>query len=230
VEFAKQIDVYTEYSLSTAAIESPDKAIDLVDTLLAQNPKSQYLAQCAGVYLAALGKQGADKQIAGANKLAAGAPNSEEVLFVLMNGNRARNPAAAHTHAVKLIAVLKSKPKPQGVAEGDWESRKSAMLGSAYFIAGVVEGDKMQAWADCDRNLRAALPYVSKDPVSAAAAYFYLGLANYQLGKMIGDKTKIQEAVKFSDQAAAIKSPYQSQAFNNSLLMKRELGISTTKK
>jgi hypothetical protein len=126
--------------------------------------------------------------------------------------------------------VLKSKAKPQGASEGDWESRKSAMLGSAYFVAGVVEGDKMQAWADCDRNLRAALPYVSKDPVSAAAAYFYLGLSNYQLGKMIRDQTKMREAVKFFDQSASVKSPYQSQAFSNSLLVKRELGISTTTK
>jgi len=56
---------------------------------------------------------------------------------------------------------------------------------------------------------------------------FYLGLANYQLGRMIQDKAKLAEAAKFSDQAAAIKGPYQETAYKNSMLIKKEAGIST---
>jgi hypothetical protein len=222
VEYAKEVDTYTEYALSVAALEPIDaaKVMDLVETLIAQNPKSQYLNQCAGVYLAALGKQGLPKQIAGANRLIAGVPNNEDVLFVLVSGPRT---AGSLGYANRLMTVLKSKAKPEGVAEADWERKKSTMLGTAQYVAGIIEGEK-QAWVDCDKNLRAALPFVSRDQQSAAAAYFYLGLANYQLGKMIGDKAKLQDAVRFSDQSAAIKGPYQATAFNNSILIKKELG------
>ena len=232
VEYAKGVDTYTEYALSVAALEPIDaaKVVDLVETLIAQNPKSQYLSQCAGVYLAALGKQGGAKQVAGANKLIASVPNNEDVLFVLVSGPRTTADRSLG-YANRLITVLKSKAKPEGIAEADWERKKSTMLGTASYVAGIIEGEK-QAWVDCDRNLRAALPFVSKDPQSAAAAaaYFYLGLANYKLGAMISDKAKLREAVKFSDQSAAIKGPYQATAFNNSILIKKELGVGAARK
>ncbi len=227
VEFAKEGDTYTEYALSVGALEpvAPAKTVDLVDTLLSQNPKSQYLSQCAGAYLVALGKLGADKQVAGAAKLIAVLPNSEEALFILVNGTR-QSPDRALGYANRLQTVLKSKAKPEGISAADWEMKKSTMLGTANYVAGIIEGEK-QMWADCDRNLRAALAFVSKDPQSAAATYFYLGLANYQLGRMIQDKAKLAEAAKFSDQAAAIKGPYQETAYKNSMLIKKEAGIST---
>ncbi len=117
---------------------------------------------------------------------------------------------------------MKSKPKPEGLPQADWDRRKTVMLGRGYWIAGVISGEK-QAWVDCDRNLRAALPLIGKEPSMAGAAYFYLGLSNYQLGKMVGDKTKMQEAVKFSDQAVAIPGPYSQPAYRNSMAIKAEL-------
>jgi hypothetical protein len=46
---------------------------------------------------------------------------------------------------------------------------------------------------------------------------------------MIQDKARLQEAAKFSDLSAAIKGPYQETAFKNSLAIKKEAGISTTR-
>src|SRR5690242_16947427 len=55
VEFAKDVDQFTEYSLATTASTSTDgaKTIQMVDQLLAQNPKSNYLSVCASAYLGA---------------------------------------------------------------------------------------------------------------------------------------------------------------------------------
>src|SRR5579862_8639383 len=46
-DFAKEVDTLTEYALATGAVEpglEPAKVVELVDTLLAQNPKSQYVS------------------------------------------------------------------------------------------------------------------------------------------------------------------------------------------
>ena len=54
--------------------------------------------------------------------------------------------------------------------------------------------------------------------------YFYLGLANYQLGKLTQDRTKVQAGLKYSQQAAAIPGPMQGQASTNVAAMSKELG------
>ena len=53
-------------------------------------------------------------------------------------------------------------------------------------------------------------------------ALFYLGMANYHLGKMTINKAKMLEAVKFSEQSMAIASAFQDQARHNALVMKDE--------
>jgi len=60
--------------------------------------------------------------------------------------------------------------------------------------------------------------------VRTAAALFYLGLANYNLGKMTMNKAKVLEGAKFSDQCAAITGQYAEQAYKNSMVMKSEAG------
>jgi hypothetical protein len=226
VQFAKEVDTYTEYALASTATQpaAEAKVVELVDTLLAQNPKSKYLDLCAAVYIAALGKQGgAAKQLEGAAKINTANPENDDALLVLADGNLQRNPTAALTYANKLASVMRAKAKPEGVPESAWETRKNTVLGHAYYDAGVIEGTK-QGWIDCDRELKAAVPLISKEQSMLATAYFYLGLCNYQIGKLTQDRTKIQAAQKYSEQAAAIPGPMQAQANQNATAMRRELG------
>ena len=226
LEFAKEVDAYSEYSLGFMATQGlePAKVIHVVDSLIAQNPKSKYLDLCSGVYIATLGKQGGlAKQLEGAAKIVAGRPDQEEALLTLVEGYANKSPDRALGYANKLTSVMKAKPKPEGVPEADWERKKSMMLGHGYYYAGVIEGNK-SAWVDCDRNLRAALPLISKDQALLGTAYFYLGLSNYQLGKMTNDRTKIHAAQQYSEQSSKIPGPMQQQAFRNSMAMKQELG------
>ena len=219
VEFAKQVDVFTEYALASTAvsINEPATTVELVDALLAQSPKSQYLAMCASSYLSALGKQGgAAKQLAGAQKILNGSPNDEDALYALATGNM------SGAYATRLVTVMKSKGKPEGVAQEDWDRKKNMLLGQGYYIAGAAACGK-SVWTDCDRDLRAAIPYIGKDPGTAGPTYFYLGLADYNLGKLTGDRSKIQEAEKFSEQSASIPGPMQQKASSNVNVMKQEL-------
>jgi len=223
VEFAKQVDLFAEYSLASIAIGVTDQAKmeELVDALLVLNPKSQYLTLCSSTYLGALGKQ-PEKQLAAAQKLLTANANNEEALDVLANGYSSTAPDRANGYATRLLTVMKAKAKPDGVSEADWEKQKSARLSDGYYIAGTTACAK-STWIDCDRNLKAALPYVSKDQRTLGITYFYLGLADYQIGKVTGDRSKVQEGAKYSEQSAAIPGPMQQKAATNAQAMKAEL-------
>lgn len=223
MEFTKEVQLFAEYSLASTAITDLARVQDLTDALLQLNPKSQYLTLCAPSYLEALAKQGADKEIAGAEKILAGYPGSEDALDALARGYQSSNAAKANTYATRLIAAMKGKAKPEGVTEADWERKKDAMLGDGYYIAGATACAPRNAWVDCDRDLRAALPYIKSDQRMLGIAYFYIGLANYQIGHLTGDRTKMQEGAKYSDQSAAIAGPMQQQAYKNAQAIKGEL-------
>jgi len=218
VEFAKDVDAFTEYALATTASTSTDQAktIAMVEMLLGQNGKTTYLSVCASAYLDALGKKSSKDQMAGAQNILKVNPNNEDALYAL--GVTGQNP----TYAMRLVTVMKAKGKPEGVTEADWEKRKNMMLGQGYYVSGAMACSK-NTWTDCDKNLRAAIQYVGKDPQIAGNLYFYLGLANYNLGKLTGDRSKIQEGEKFSEQSAALAGPMQQQALRNVNAMKQEL-------
>src|SRR5579863_3555253 len=59
LEYAKEVNEYSEYALYVLALKAqPKEEVDLVDSLIKQNPKSQYLPEIATSYFAALGKAG----------------------------------------------------------------------------------------------------------------------------------------------------------------------------
>lgn len=120
--------------------------------------------------------------------------------------------------ANRMIAAANKKP-PEGTAAADWDRTKGAILGQAYYIIGTNACERSK-FADADRNLRAALPYVKGNPNMLGPVYFCLGVVNYNLATMTANKAKMLEAAKFSEQAAAIPGPTQDQAYKNSLAMK----------
>lgn len=200
VEYAKGVDTYSEYALATMAETpgvAPEKSVELIEELQTQNPKSKYLDFRAS-YAYIIGLQGA-----------AGAAS-------------AKSPDRALALSNKLIGVVRSRPKPEGVSDADWDKLKNEALGGAYYIAGAVNAQK-QGWVDCDKDLKNALPLISHDPARLGPAYFYLGLCDYQFGKLTQDRSKMQDAIKYSDLSAAIPGPMQAQAANNSRSIKTEL-------
>ncbi len=225
VTFGKEVESYTEYSLAFVAEQGlePAKTIELVDALIAQNPKSKYLDDiCANAYLAALGKSGsAAKQLEGMAKIAAGRPDNVVALTALVEGYYGKPGAQALNYATKLVAAAR-KPKPEGLAEGDWEKARNAALATGYYYSGLIYGQR-QAWLDCDKNLTAALPLVAGDQNKTGVADFTLGFCKYSFGKLTNDRPKMQAGAALVEKAAGIKSQMQDAAYKTSLQMKQEL-------
>ena len=226
VEYAKDIDVQTEYALFELALKSPPATmVDLLAALEAQNPKCKYLDQAYASYLYALSQAGQTAKITPvAEKALANFPENTDLLLVMVNTTFAANQQdRAQGYANRLVAAWGRKTKPEGVADTDFEKQKSMGLSRGYWVSGVVSGQKSQ-WGPADKNLRAALPYIKGNNAMVAPALFYLGLANYNLGKMTNSKAKVLEGAKFSDDCAAITSEYAQQAWKNSAQMKAEAG------
>jgi hypothetical protein len=226
VEYAKGVGTLCEYAVATAAAQpglEPAKVVELMDALLAMNPKSTYIGVAANAYLTAMQKMGgADKQIEGATKIIAGSPNQEDALMTLADNLMAKKPDQAYTYATRLVTSMKSKAKPEGYSDEEWNRRKSLLLSRGYYDAGIT-GCMRQVWKDCDTNLRAALPMIGAQPAMTGPAYFYLGVANYQISKITTDRTKLQEALKFTQQSATIAGPMQAQAQQYVTVMQGEL-------
>jgi len=223
VAYARDVEAYTEYALYAMAIQGPaDVTVDLTAALEAQNPKSKYLDDAYATYLVALSQTGAKAKIpAIAEKALANFPNNEDLLLVLADSameNRQSDRALAY--AQRLITSL-NRAKPEDVPAAAWERKRTAALGRGHWIAGMVHCEKGQYLAG-DQDLRAALPLVKGNDAMTGAALFNLGMANYQLGKMMQRKSQILEAAKFSEEAAAFKGPYAQQAWHNAQVMKAE--------
>jgi tetratricopeptide (TPR) repeat protein len=215
-DHAKEVAAYAEYTLYAQASKSRDpKAIaDLGETLEKINSKSQYMWLVTPRYLAALSGKGC----AEAGKLAAAdSKNAEAMIYSADCGWRSANAAAAISNGTRALEALNSRSKVEGGNEG-------GKIGQANFYIGV--GNAMQQrWGPANKSLRAALPSIKGDPTYEANALFNLGMANYSLGKAIGDKGQMREGLKYFEQAAAMKSNVQDQASRNVSAIKKELGL-----
>jgi tetratricopeptide (TPR) repeat protein len=215
LEHDKEVGTYAEYALYAAVLKSrdPKTITDLGEALEHANPKSQYMWLVSDRYLAALGGKGC----ATAAKLtAADSKNAEAFLFEADCNWRATHADVVISSANKALEALNTR----GKVEGGNEAGKVAM---ANFYIGVGYA-MQQRWGPADKALRAALPSVKGNAQLAGVALFDLGLANYQLGKAIGDRAKVREGLQYFEQSAAMKGPMQDQAARNVTIIKGELG------
>jgi tetratricopeptide (TPR) repeat protein len=226
VDFARQVEAYADYSLYVAALRAPDAAqrIELFELLEQQTPKSDYVPQLYSLYGGALAQTGQQtKLLQFAEKGIARDPNNEDLLAILADGALARKQwERAATFASRLTSVMSSHPRPEGLPVGDWERKRSALLRSGYYIAGIAYA-AVNKYPQADKNLRAALPMIKGDDQMTAAALFHLGVANYNLARVTHNKPQMREAVAFSEECGKIRSAFQDQAIKNAWGMKQEM-------
>lgn len=224
VAYARDIELNTEYALYATAVQGPPATtVELLSALEEQNPKSKYLGEAYASYFLALSRTGASAKIpAIAEKALVQFPDNEDLLLVLADTalNRKQNDRALR-YANQLIAVLNKHPKPEGISAAEWQRKRNAALGRGHWIAGIVQSEQNK-YSAADQALRAALPLIEGDEGMMAAALFHLGLVNYQLGRLTNNKPRVLEGAKFSDRAAAMKSPYAQQAWRNAHVMRTE--------
>jgi len=215
-QHAKEVGTYAEYAIYAALSKSRDMKMvaELGDALQTMSPKGQYMWLASERYLPSLGGKGCGEA---AKLTAADSKNAEAFIFQADCSWRGQKADGVVSNANRALEALNSRGKVEGGNEGG----KTAM---ANFYLGV--GNAMQQrWGPADKALRAALPTVKGNGQLGGIALFNLGLANYQLGKQLGDKAKIREGLGYFEQSAAMKGSMQDQAARNVTIIKGELGV-----
>jgi hypothetical protein len=94
---------------------------------------------------------------------------------------------------------------------------------TAHYIIGMVAANKND-FAAADRELKAALPGIKGISAMEGPAYYYLGEAEYRIGRQNMDRTQADQGIKYILQAALISGQYQTLAANEAKRMKSEMG------
>ena len=217
VDYAKQVDVRSEYSLYATLLQTtdPKKRVLLGDTLEQRNPESQYLAQMSDARFLAMVQAGqTPKAIALAEKAFEKNQASAEMLLAVADDSRSKKQFdKASALAKKALDAAAAKPKPEGVSDADWANWKTQITGRAHWIAGISAAAQKK-WAAADQELRAALPGIKSNRDMLAETLFNLGLANYRIAEA-GEPERARDALRFSRECAAIPGRFQGPASTN---------------
>ena len=212
VDYAKQIDQYSEYAEYRVAAESrdPKTTVEFLEMLQAQNPKSEYVSKSQSLLFIAYSQSGAnDKALALAEKTLPNDPSNEDMLLLVID-NYSRNkkePEKVHAYSEKLVELMATKPKPEGVADADWTAHKNQVAGLGHFMSGTLYYREAK-YAQTDKELRAALPLVGFNQDIKAEVLYDLGFVNFKMNKT-------QEAANFYRDCGTLKSQFQATANKN---------------
>lgn len=215
-DYARQVITRCEYSLFATALAATDPkvVIDLASTLAERHPGSQYFPRVAPKYVASLQQTGEKDRARSVAEAALEQDNSNEHLLVIVADSylAAKNNEKALQYSQTLVGVLEQKQPPEGIDSAAWAKKKQALLGLGHWMSGMVYSDQNK-WADADKSFRTSLPLIAGNNDLLAPAYFYLGLANYNLSKA---NPKLRaEAQRFNSLCTKIPSPYQQRAVQN---------------
>ena len=142
VEYARQVEQYTEYSLYFASIQTKDTKVksELIEALEQRNPTSEYLAQMRTSHTAVVRQVDIVEAVA-----------SAEIQFERVSGTRtcyswspritwrsARKRRKSSAYSLKLLELLETKAKPEDISDAEWDVKKRHMLGTANWMAGLL--------------------------------------------------------------------------------------------
>lgn len=224
VDFARQVITRAEYSFYAGALKSgdPQAVVTLAQGLEKANPESQYMPQTAGRGFIALIQMNDMKRALeyAENASARGFANEDMLVFAAdTHLSSTKNFDKAAEYATALIQMLPSRTAPEGMDPAAWEKKKKDTLARGYWIAGIAYGAR-EKWPECEKILTEGLPAIQASSAAndlLPGAYFYLGLANYNLaGKgPKRDKARLAAAQKHWSACAKMKSPFQARAQQN---------------
>lgn len=102
-------------------------------------------------------------------------------------------------------------------------SKPDQETAQAHYIIGVAAANRKD-WATTDKELRASLTGIKGTPTLEGPAYFFLGEADYTLGRQGMDRAQADQGIQFMLKSALISGQYQSSASAEAKRMKGELG------
>jgi len=226
--FAREVLDYSEYTLATLAAAQTDdfKRAELTLALQERNPQSKFLALTKKATVIELATLNPQKAIQLAEEGLVKDPDNVDFLMTIADHDMSleKNLPQVLTYSLRILELVQGKPQPPDISPQEWEKKKAKFTGWASWLAGVVYG-KQARYGLSDRYLRVALSYVHEDHRLLAAAYFYLGYANYALAGELADKGRAIEAVKFSKECADMDSPFRSLALKNLEALRNDYNV-----
>lgn len=219
LDYVKQVNTYSEYSIDAMALATtdPGKRLDLIEALYDRNPQSQYMKQLLPAAAQALEQMNnPDRSIAFSEKVLARDPNSDQMLLIAVNAysQKGKESDKVISYSSKLAEAINTEPKPEGMSDADWDTRKKMLTGLAHYFPGkTYYGQKK--WAPAEKELSAALPFVETNAALKPEVLFLLGDSNYHL-------ENAAQALKYFQACAAIRSRYQAQAAKNVRVIKTQ--------
>ena len=228
VSFSKpdQAPKRAEYELLNVAVRAQDPAtrVKLLDALTALNPKSEYLPQVQPFYFASYRQLNQnDKAIAFAAKAVdAGTADEDMLLFLANNAFEKKDQPGTIKYADQLAALLQNKAAPAGMEAAAWEKKKAISLGAGLWLKGMTLAAQSK-WKETDAALREAAPLLKGNDELLSHALFNIGLANYKMGNL-------NDALKYTQECAALKGPKQAEAVKNAAVIRQQGGGAPAKK
>jgi len=226
--FAQEVLEYSEYTIAKLAAAQTDdlKRAELTLLLEERDPKSKFLVLAKKPTVIELATLDPRKAIQLAEEGLQKDPDNIDFLMTIADHDMSleHNLPQVLSYSLHILELLQGKPQPDGITPAEWEKKKAKYTGWASWLAGVVYG-KQARYGLSDRYLRVAIGYVQSDPRLLAAAYFYLGYANYALAGELADKGRAVDAVRFSKQCADMDSPFRSLALKNLQALRNDYNL-----
>lgn len=218
LELAPQVSAYTEYLEYAEILRSTTRAkkLELMTVFINCNPKSVYTPAVQRLQLSTLRETDPAKALSLAEKIAEKDQTNEEALIMVAEHYmlRERELDKVGAYAERVIALMEQGTKLEGLTDAEWSKKKAMLTGRASWLIGSI-AMQQNRFSQADRSIRAALPYLRSDARLNSAALFYLGWANYKLGN-------ITDAVRFNQECARFRGPYQEQAAKNLAVIRAE--------
>jgi tetratricopeptide (TPR) repeat protein len=170
-------------------------------------PDSQFANQALGVAATSYQQaQNLPKMLEVANGLLAKDPNNVGMLLLLSDdyGEKGEQLDKAEAYAKKVIALLATAQKPEGVTDEQWQQQISLQKGLALTCLGQANIEKKDN-EQAVQNFKAASALLKPDEGS-------YGRNQYRLGFALLNLKRNAEAKEAFTQSASVNSPYKALA------------------
>ena len=219
IESARSVLLYTDYLAYSAILGTADPATkrERVEEFLRCHKDSAYRSAAEDLYLETYRQAGDAKKTLEAAKRILEQDDSNVVALTVVAESyleKENDPKKLLAYATRIMALLDRQQKPEGPAGAEWFKKKAALTGRAHWMIGTA-AMQQEKFGQADRSIRAALPSLKGDSRMTSAALFYLGWANYRMGKF-------SDAIRFNKECILVNGPYRQHAEKNLQVIQAE--------
>jgi tetratricopeptide (TPR) repeat protein len=212
VALAKESSGRVEDSRFYRILREPDlnKRASQLEAFLKQDSRPEYRKQANPVLFYVYRTLGnGQRAYETAERMLREDANDEDALIFVADTlfSRRGAPERVIANSQRVVEILRTKEKPNWYTDAQWHRKLTTYVGSAYWMMGHLQLERSD-FAHADASFRLALPNFAGDSQTSGNILFYLGWANYNLGKW-------EDAAKMYQQCAALQGPFQTQASRN---------------